>query len=655
MDQPHSDPFPVHGADFDYQTSYYPSSASSPEGDGSSGERFSKNKGYHHNRCERKHHACHQKHRQEIEECHSERRAAGEVAEREIQCLKIRLFHASKEAKKYDDAEMYYHEVIKKYDDARKLDHVTVTGRDPSKNEVSVILELRHSFAGMLMEEKRFQDAESISREVWDQRKRCPGPPSEVFKESHRQLCAALCAMKRHMDAEHMHRSMYQSKTMDAWALENGDEVCQRLKEQGQKKRAKEMQDEVWEKRREHIGPRDDFTIRSGMRLVEFLQDLVSDAGHQRGTEAESRLFISRKQGFEDDIEEVLRKTWDTRLQPEPNTDMLHAGHELGKVLLKQNKFLDAEAVFMPVWEGKKQRPRETDRSTMSTGSMLGEALYRQGKRETSLRAVDILEGIWRVRQAVIENDDAEAIPSGKVLAQAYCSLGDWPNSERTYKSIVKYKELRGFPTQEIDEARWDLAQIFYRQGLNRNREAGIVLGDLYYRWNASSPKSSLTLQCGQMLAQSLSTQDGRAHEALNVVLEVFNGRDASAKRGAAYQDSGRLYGSLLLNNGNLTEAEGVLESLWEHQAEGAAEQDVRLKCGHLYGQTLAQRHKYLDARRILDAVAAGREAMFPAGVPEIEETRLLLEKVNRLEKEKKRGKRHSRHNGFTGLRRNGV
>ena len=92
-----------------------------------------------HNRCKREREACHQKHRQEIEECHSEKRAAGELAEREIECLKIRLSHAFKEAKKYDDAEKYYLEVIEKYDDAKKFDHATVTGRDPPKSEDSVI------------------------------------------------------------------------------------------------------------------------------------------------------------------------------------------------------------------------------------------------------------------------------------------------------------------------------------------------------------------------------------------------------------------------------------------------------------------------------------------------------------------------------------
>ncbi|KAF6220931.1 hypothetical protein HO133_002612 [Letharia lupina] len=571
-----------------------------------------------------------------------------EESEGEIESLRIRLFHSLKEAKKYDGAEKLYHETVKKYDDAKNLSHVTVTGRDPTKSEDTVILDLKHSFAGMLIELKKFQEAEPISRAVWEKRKQCPGPPSEVSKESHRQLCSVLCAVGRHRDAENMHRDIYQSGTMDAWALENGDEVCQRRREQGEFRRAKEMQDEVWKERLKQHGPRDDLTIRSGLRLIGFLDELVTIIDQEGGTDAERRFNISHKQAFKCEIEVILRTIWDSRLHLEPTIDILDAGHQLGVILSSQSKFADAEAIFMPVWEGRKRQLGERAGSTMSTGSLLGKALYRQGTRETYLRAVDIFQGIWLVRQTVMKNGDAETVASGEDLAQAYRSLGDWPNAERAYRWIIHHKEQRpGCPTREIEDARWNLGQTLYKQGMDKDREAVRVLGTLYHQWHASSPNSNETLQCGQMLGQSLSTQNGRIDDALDIALDVFNRRGASAESGVAYLDSGRLYGSLLLGVGNFAEAERILEVVWGYQAVGNEEQEMRFKCGQLYGQALAKKNKYPDAKKILEAVAEAQGGI-STGILDIAETRRLIEDVNRQRKEKEREKRsNGRRGGF--------
>ena len=604
-------------------------------------EHFSKDNGYHDDRKNRGHEECQQRLdrlRRQVGQYRVGKKEAEEIAEAKIsenESLRLRLFHSLKEAKKYDEAE--------------KLYHVTAMGRDPTKSNDTAMLDLDQSFAAMLVEQRKFQEAEPISRAVWENRKQFPGPPSEIFKESHRQLCSILCAVGKHRDAETMHRDTYQRDPMDAWALENGDEVCQRREEQGEIKRAKEMQDEVWEKRLRLNGPRDGCTIRSGLRLVRLLEKLVKTIEDQGSTEAERRLNLSHKQTFKCEIEMILREIWDTRPQSEPSTDILNAGHKLGLVLLSQNKFPDAEAVFIPVWEGKKRQLGDRDISTMSTGSQLGKALIWQRKRETYLRAVNILQSVWPVWQTVMNGYD-DALSSGEDLAHAYHSLEDWPNAERIYTWILRHKAHKPCTTREIDDIRWELGQTLYNQGVAKYHETEGVLGDLYPQWNASSPNSNRTLQCGQMLAQLISTQNGRSSDALKFARDAFNGRGALAQRGVPYLESGHLYGSLLLKVENFAEAERILESAWESQAEGTEEQKMRLKCGHLYGQALAKRHKYPDARRILDAVSAGQGAILPTGVTEIAETRQLLEDVDRLEKKDKRGKRNStshRRRGF--------
>ena len=554
------------------------------------------------------------KFRRELKECQTEKKVFEEVAE----SRGIRLFHSLKEAKKYDEAENLYKEIL--------------NGKKPTKIEDEGILQLKHLFAAMLIAQKRSQDAEPISQEVWEKRRNCPGPPSEDFKESHRQLCSIFCAMGRYKDAERMQRSMYLRDIMDPWALENGDEVCQRLREQGETRAAKALQEEVWRERLKQHGPRDGLTIRSGMRLIGFLEQLVATIDNQDGSDAEKRLNMSNKQAFECEIEVVLRKIWETRLHLEPPTDVLNAGHKLGVVCFLQNKFADAEAIFIPVWKGKKYRFGDTDPSTVSTGNMLGKTLCRQEGPETYRRAIDILQDTWQIMK---KNGDAEVIPCGEDLAQAYSSIGDWPNAEHAYAWIFQYKVQRRYPMREIEVAHWNLGKTLYEQGMGKHNQAQAILGGLHQQWKANPPDPSLTLECGSMLARLLSAQDERIEDALSVARDVFSGRRASLERGVAYLDSGYLYGLLLVKKKRLEEAEKILESVWEHQAQGDEEQKVRLKCGYLFAQALVKRQKYSDAKRILEAVAEAQGAV-SAEVLEMVETRKLLEKVNRLKKEKR-------------------
>ena len=647
LSESNSERIPVHETNSGYQSSYYSSSEVPFKPRGSGRKHSSSSEGYHYNRTDTEHEECERRLEgswRQLKKCQTDKKAGEKAAESQIDLLRIRLFHSLREGGKYEEAEKVYDETVKKYDDAEKLHHQAVPGSEPTENQDTAIHNLKFSFAAMLIEQEKqekFQQAEPISRAVWEKREQRPGPPSEDYKESHRQLCLILCALGRHKDAERMHMIIYQKEEKDTWALENGDEMCQRLREQGQIKRAKEMQDDVWIERLRQHGPRDELTIRSGLRLIGYLMELVATID-QGGTDAERRLNIIHRQAFECEIEVNLRKIWNTRLHPERNADILDAGHELGKVLFHQTKFSDAEAIFIPVWEGKKEQRGDSDISTMSTGSMLGKVLHLQGSQQNYHRAKDILRPIWLVSQKVM-NGDAEAMSSGEYLAQTYRSLGAWSDAEPVHRWILEQKERKhGCPTREIDNARWNLAQTLYSQGKTKDREAELYLGELYPRWNASLPDSRVTSQCGHMLAQSLSTQEGKTEEARKLALVIFDARAKAKNRGVDYLDSGRLYGSLLLEVGDFAEAERILESVWAHQAEEIEEQKMRLKCGHLYGQALAKRHKNANAKGILEVVADKQRGILPAGDPQIAETRQLLEEVNRPEKENKKVKRNS-------------
>ena len=543
-------------------------------------------------------------------------------AEKESESRGIRLFDRYKKDKDYDDAEKLYHEIMK--------------GRDPTENED--ILNLNHSYAALLVEQKKFQDAEPISMRVWEKRKEDPGPLSEVSKESHRQLSSILCAVGKYKDAQKMHSTMYESEPTDAWTLENGDDLCQRLTEQGNIKKAKEVQDEVWEKRLIQNGPRDGLTIKSGLRLIEFLRQLIATIETQDGHEHERRLNASEKQALECKIVVVLRRIWDARPRTEPTSDTLTAGDMLGDLIFRRednpDRFADAEAIFTPVWEGKKRQFGDGHASTMATGSILAKALCHQGDQETYHRAVDILRNLW---PTMTRNGDPEAIVAADYLAQAYFSISEWLNAEQVYRWILQHKMQNRFPTRDIEDARWFLGQTLYKQGTNRQTEAHTIFNELYQQWYASSPNSSKTLDCGYLLAQLLSTQPEKAEEARKVALDVFNGRRASPEKGAAYVNSGYLYGLLLEKDGKLKDAESILLSLWENEAVFIEDQKVRWACGHLTGQIRIKRRRHSEAKKILEEVVEAQEAG-SAGILEVTETQgLIKEAVNKLKKEKGR------------------
>ena len=513
-------------------------------------------------------------------------------------------------------------------------------GRDPTENED--ILDLNHSFAALLVEQKKFHDAKPISMVVWEKREEDPGPLSEVSKESHRQLCSILRAVGNHKEAEKMHKSMYDSRPTDAWTLENGDEICQRLIEQGEIEEAKLMQDKVWKKRLNQNGPRDGLAIRSGLRLIGLLEQLIATIDNQDGNEVERERNISHTHALKCDIGVVLRRIWDARPQTELTSDVLKAGHMLGDFVFRKedrlDRFADAEAIFTPVWEGKRRQLGDGHASTLSAGRMLGKTLCCQGEPETYRRAVDILPGIWRT---MMMNGNPEAISTGEDLGLAYRSMSDWLNAENVYRWIVHQKTHTGCPTQEIEDARWLLAQTLYKQATNKHREAQMILGGLYQHWNANSRDSCKTLDCGYMLARLLSTQPERAEETRKVASDVFNERCASLEKGAAYVDSGYLYGSLLEKDGKLEDAESILRSVWEDEPVVTEDQKARLRCGHLIGQILIKRRKYSEAKKILEAVVEAQEAA-SAGILEKSETRRLLEEaVNKLKKGKPKGRRN--------------
>ena len=582
--------------------------------------------------------------KKKLQEVEEEKAKAQDEAQEEIESLKIRLFGAARSAKHYDEAEKLYHEVV--------------TDKELSMSDDAKILEIRFSFAGMLVEQGKFEVAEPISRAVWDKRKDPSGDLSEAAKDSHRQLCSILGSMQRFHEAEGMHRTMYHKEWKDAWALENADEVCRVLAKQQHYEKAKTMQRDVWEERQKQLGRRHELTIQSGALVIEFLEKEIASINTHGGSEAQRRYDNHRRRTLESEHEVMLDKIWATRAHPELNIEILNAGHHLGTIHFQRAEFEKARTTLESVWEGRKIQCGETDVSALSTGGMLGKALRFQGTRESIPRAIHILKGVWDARRSNSKSSAAETISSGEDLGQLYFFLSDFPRAEPIYKWIVDQKSHNhGQTAPETLEARWCLAQILYKQGVSKTREAQIVLTELYNHWKLSSPRSGMTSQCGYMLAHSLSTQEEKSDEALDVIHGVFDRKIALGEKDQCYLNSGKMFASLLTRVKDHPEAEKVLELLWDYEVKETEEARTRLTCGILYGQCLHAQQKYGKAKEILESVAEAQKTDLPAGDPQIAEAQELLADINEStrEPEEKKSPRENRNSRTTPKKRVGL
>ena len=556
-----------------------------------------------------------------------------EETKHEIDELKTHLFHIARQARNFDEAEKRYHQLV--------------TDKGLSLSDDLKILDLRQAFAEMLMEQGRFEEAEPMVRAIWERRNSL-GTLSEENKQSHRQLCSILCSMRRYKEAEVMHRAVYNKSVHDAWSLENGDELCQRLADQNQYDDAKCTQRGVWKERKQQFGQRDRLTIRSGARTIAFLENLLAPVGGQACSGVRRRHRKSLRETYLAELELMLDELWDSHVVSDSDAEILNAGHKLGVIKHGRGDFVAAQAIFEQVWEFKKASYGEGDDRSLSTASMLGKTLLRQGNPEVTRRAIGVFDGVWAVRRSSPVATEAEMISSGEDLAQAYCSMSDFPNAENIYRFIMTCKRRsHGWLSPETIRTRWDLSKVLSRQGAVKSRDTEDLLRELYGDWNRLPSPPKEKLECGCMLAHTLSAYGGKDDEALTVMRDVFSRREAIETIDVLYFESRRLFGELLLKGGHLEEAETTLESAWDSEIKGP-EENIRLKCGFLFGRCLHDRKKRNKAKEVLEAVREAQKLEAPTGDAQVAEIDELLRSINeKLGQKAKRSSKTQRRRGM--------
>lgn len=567
-----------------------------------------------------------------VEDGHKAAEDSQRAAESNVEALKITLFRSWRIAKQYDEAEKTYKDVL-------------ANCRTEADADISeTMLNLKYSFVEMLIEQKRFNEAETVAEEVWEKRKG-HDPLPEASKMSHRQLCSVYGSLRKFEKAESMHRlvyDVYQEGSKDDWTLENGDGICKQLTEQRQYEKAELQQLDVWNERKKpgNQGPRHKLTLQSGLARIFILERLSAAAAaleDQACSEEDKDHNRHRKQYWEYKVDEMLGEIWSVREKPEQLDEILDVGHKMGSRLVKTGNFTKAESVLDEVWEGKKLKYGEANASTMSTGRLLADTLKLLGTAQSWQRAAAIYRKIWSDKKSIVGEGDDATISIGTDLAQTLYSLENYAGAEDVYRWVLKQIGKKPY---QIDfdplNARYNLGQAVYMQGGERYQDVVKQLREVYKTWHQDSPKSPATLQCGHMLIESLAGQ-----AAVDKIREVFDGRAALEGRDLLYLESGHWYGKLLLQEQKCREAQEPLRMLWAHQPGSAKENEIRLRCGYLFGQSLFEDQKYTEAKDVLESVANDQRGVVAAGSSEVLDVSRLLgqvhEKIAEATQKKKR------------------
>lgn len=558
---------------------------------------------------------------QELEICRQALQRSGAENER----LRIELFHSLKEAKQFPAAEMVYSETIK---------------RDPNRGYIGIdseiILDLKFEYVEMQIQQQKAEESERIAREVWEQRKRYYGPLAEVTKQSHRQVCRALCAGSQFEEAEIMHRQEFHKETIkDSWALENGDQLCRVLEERQELRKADIIQDDVWKRRQSHDGPRHESTLQSGLRRVSILEKIIMTLDKDRkGPDERDR---RRKKVLEEDIHDILQEIWAAHVVPETEVGILIAGHKLGLLLYSQGDHPKADPIFTDVFEWRKSRLGEHHLDTSSSGYYLGLSKYRQKTPEKYARAVGVLSEVWAIRKQMLGEDHADTLSCAYYLGWAHIRLEDYAEAEPICEWVWEKKKSKfGATAIETIDAHYDLGLTLFKQGATKYRGAEIIFESVFEARCRIDPRDKGSLKSGHMLADSIAKQGGKAADAIDIVRDVYAIR--LEENDTALMDSGHLYAALLVELERYPEAEEILEGLWVMGTDNAPKEKLQLQCGHLYGQCLLRAGRYQEAVRVLEDALQGKEVRYRRGGPEIQETSQLLEEAqNRLEEVERR------------------
>lgn len=564
----------------------------------------------------------------------------------EMEQLRIQLFTAWKAARKFDDAEKIYHEIM----------------RLSNANDPSAKSDLMYEYADMLMQHEKYEKAVTVAREALSHRKsrvEKEGQWSPKSKLSYLQLSSALyhqSSTAKQNEAIEMHQQIWVSEsTHDIdWKADNGDRLCRIYADQKQYEDAQRIQHEVWQIRQGKDGIQHETTMNSAMQRIAMLDGVIStlDRKHQSNKEKDVD-----KEYWEKQIRDFLTKIWDSvKDVPVIEAKMLTLGHRLGEAHYKRKNNVQAREVFEQVWEGRKKTLGVTDLETFESGHWLGEIYDNQ--KEYAKAAV-VFDQVWNGIKGCLGGNNPATLAAGHRLGEIHCSQKEYAKAGNVFDQVWNdgRKCNLGEHYPEMLSSGHRLGEIHCIQ--KEYAKAEIVLDQV---WNER--KSNLgqqkpeTFDSGYQLARCICAQvdcDKEKFSKGKVILESLwdaiepTLKDLALENGPSSSyvvavKTGCLYYSLLENFKEFAEAQKMLLPLWELKINPAGEAS-QLQAGHSWGVCLARQGLNSKAREVLESVLSRRKSMSGSSAEDWMATSKELDGVVRCLGEKPKGKTPRKEN----------
>lgn len=312
--------------------------------------------------------------------------------------LRIELFKERKAAKRFAEAEKTYHEIMSSL----------------PENDRGSKSDLMYEFANMLIEQKKYKDAEMVAREVLEHRKlRSPGSPEFIL--SYRQLSSTLFHQQSPAEekkAVEMYRDMWENGSPHDWKAENGDRLGQIYAKQDQYDEAQGIHHKVWKERRKHAGIQDEATLNSAWLRIHMLDAMLKN----RPFDEED----THKNYWEGKIREFLTEIWEEgKRVPETNINLFAIGHRLGRIHFDRREYAKAEVVFDEVRNRRMKSLGDKSMETWESYHQLARSICAQADvdKEKFARFKDVFKSLWEARKRLLQDLSPKTTPSSSHLA----------------------------------------------------------------------------------------------------------------------------------------------------------------------------------------------------------------------------------------------
>ncbi|MFE0403809.1 FxSxx-COOH system tetratricopeptide repeat protein [Streptomyces nigra] len=262
--------------------------------------------------------------------------------------------------------------------------------------------------------------------------------------------------------------------------LNSGYNLASNLFELGEYAQAKEVDQDVWERRCRVLGMDHPDTIRSAHQLAADLCDLGDFAGaralDEQGWQHRSRLLgedhpdtlqsahylgsdlyeLGERERARDINEEVWRRR--QRVLGETHPDTLHSAHHLASDLCDLGELERARELELWVLEQRRRRLGEDHPDTLRSRHYLAITLHQMGD---CTQARELNEEVWNRRRQLHGDDHPDTLRSAYSLADDLAALGEHARARELHRdTLVRRRSVLGEGHPDTKRSAQALAEV---------------------------------------------------------------------------------------------------------------------------------------------------------------------------------------------------